>query len=366
MIKPTFLIDRNKTINNILNMKQKMISANIGFRPHFKTHQSHAIGNLFKEVGIGKITVSSLSMAEYFLEDDWQNITIAFPFNLLELDFLNEIKQKFQNFNFYLLFDNLDSITIANKKLNSEYNAFLKIDTGYHRAGIDADDIISISQHIDLINHSKNLNFVGFLSHAGHTYKSKSINEIQSYHLENKNKLINLKKHFGENLILSTGDSPSALTQVDFTGIDELRPGVFVFNDLMINKLTKIDKSNISVAVACPVISHYYERNQILIYGGAVHLSKDYLIDTNCKPYFGEAYRLDSYHWETTTDNYIGKVSSISQEHGLITLDGSSNYIPKQSEMIAILPIHSCLTADKYNSYLLDGDKVKNMNHTNR
>ena len=209
-----------------------------------------------------------------------------------------------------------------------------------------------------------NANFAGFLSHAGHTYKSNSIDEIQTFHLENLSKLINLKNHFGQNLILSTGDSPSVLTQVDFNGIDELRPGVFVFNDLMINKLTKIDKCNISVAVACPVISRYTSRNQILIYGGAVHLSKDYLLDADCNPYYGEAYRLDSYHWETTSDNYIGKVTSLSQEHGLITLDESSNYIPKQSEMIAILPIHSCLTADKYNSYLLDGKIVQNMNHT--
>ena len=61
------------------------------FRPHFKTHQSHLIGQWFREEGVTKITASSLSMAAYFAEDGWDDITVAFPVNIREMDTINEL-----------------------------------------------------------------------------------------------------------------------------------------------------------------------------------------------------------------------------------------------------------------------------------
>ncbi len=40
-------------------MAQKATNANVLFRPHFKTHQSKGIGDLFREQGVTRIAVSS-------------------------------------------------------------------------------------------------------------------------------------------------------------------------------------------------------------------------------------------------------------------------------------------------------------------
>ena len=64
--KPTFLIDEIKCKSNINFMAEKAASHNLIFRPHFKTHQSLEIGSWFKEIGVSKITVSSIEMASYF------------------------------------------------------------------------------------------------------------------------------------------------------------------------------------------------------------------------------------------------------------------------------------------------------------
>ena len=61
---------------------------NLVLRPHFKTHQSIEIGNWFKEKGVTSITVSSIKMAEFF-SSEWDDITIAFPLNILEIDKLS-------------------------------------------------------------------------------------------------------------------------------------------------------------------------------------------------------------------------------------------------------------------------------------
>jgi len=63
---PTLIIDKQKVNRNITRMLGKAESANVIFRPHFKTHQSTEIGELFKQKGVKRITVSSVSMALYF------------------------------------------------------------------------------------------------------------------------------------------------------------------------------------------------------------------------------------------------------------------------------------------------------------
>ena len=82
---PTLLLDKNKCLTNLNFMVQKAGNYNLSFRPHFKTHQSLEIGRWYKDFGIDKITVSSLQMAVYFAEE-WTDITVAFPVNILEID----------------------------------------------------------------------------------------------------------------------------------------------------------------------------------------------------------------------------------------------------------------------------------------
>ncbi|MBN1949779.1 MAG: alanine racemase, partial [Bacteroidales bacterium] len=89
--KPTLLLDKAKCLRNIEKMSHRARRANVGFRPHFKTHQSIEIGNWYRDFGVSRITVSSFDMAEYFARAGWQDILVAFPFNPLEINRLNEL-----------------------------------------------------------------------------------------------------------------------------------------------------------------------------------------------------------------------------------------------------------------------------------
>ena len=91
--KPTLLLNKEKSFNNILKVQKKIKNSNVEIRPHFKTHQSLEIGKWFKEFGINKITVSSVSMAKYFSKD-WDDITIAFPLNIHEINDIIKLQEK--------------------------------------------------------------------------------------------------------------------------------------------------------------------------------------------------------------------------------------------------------------------------------
>ncbi|MDD4646297.1 MAG: alanine racemase, partial [Bacteroidales bacterium] len=72
-------------------MAAKASRSGVIFRPHFKTHQSLTIGRWFREAGTRYITESSLVAAGYFASDGWNDITVAIPVNLREIDQINRL-----------------------------------------------------------------------------------------------------------------------------------------------------------------------------------------------------------------------------------------------------------------------------------
>ena len=348
--RPTLILDKQKCLNNIKFMVEKGKKNNLKFRPHFKTHQSSIIGNWFRDFGVKSITVSSVEMAEYFADNGWNDITIAFPFNMLEIEKINELAAKI-NLNILIISEN--SLDFLIKKIKHKIGFFIEIDTGYHRTGISAEDIPKIEEILNKTKNSELINFRGFLTHAGNTYQAKSRKEISDIHFDSIQKMQKIKVYFRNDfpeLQISIGDTPSCTLLEDFHGVDEIRPGNFVFYDLMQKNLGVCSNEQIAVVVACPVIARYPERNEIIIYGGAVHLSKEYLLHEDGSKMFGKIVKFNENKWtEPLSGMYL---SSLSQEHGTIKVDSSGFDKIRIGEVVGILPVHSCLTANLHKFYL--------------
>jgi D-serine deaminase-like pyridoxal phosphate-dependent protein len=347
--QPTLLIDKTICVANIKRILEKANSQNCTFRPHFKTHQSAEIGNWFKALGIDKCTVSSMQMAQYFANAGWKDITVAFPFNILETDILNEIAR---NTNVNICIESVEVGEYLNVHVNSTIGLFIKIDAGYHRTGVDAGDNNYINQIIQTFANNKKIAFQGFLQHAGHTYHVQGKSEVRKIHDATISSLKRLKKQFvGKypDLILSTGDTPSCSICDDFSDIDELRPGNLAFYDVMQANIGACNYSDIAVAMACPVVAKHTDRNEIIIYGGAVHFSKDFILNIDGQKVFGLVSR-DSKDWaKVDPDAYIKK---LSQEHGTIHANDELLKKIKVGDILYCLPVHSCLTANLMNGYL--------------
>ncbi len=358
--RPTLLIDSQKCKNNIKRMAEKAWKNNVEFRPHFKTHQSHEIGSWFRECGVDKLTVSSVQMAQYFAEDGWGNITIAFPLNMLEIAEINELAKAIT---LNVLVESKKVLQFAEDSLQSKVGVFVKIDTGYHRTGIPIDNLDEIDKLIKCFSGKNKCQFKGFLAHNGHTYKASSIKEIERIHFNTLDKLKALKAKYIQafpNLTLSLGDTPSMSVLNDFRDIDEIRPGNFVFYDLMQSNLDVCLEEDIAVAMACPVVAKHKDRNQIVIYGGGVHFSKESL-KINDQIFFGKLVLLENNMWTILPRSYY--LTSLSQEHGIIQLDKMMINKITVGGLVGILPVHSCLTADKHKFYLTEASQTTKKFH---
>ncbi len=352
--KPTLIINTSILRNNISDMLGKIDNIN-AFRPHFKTHQSIETGNIFKSFGVSKITVSSVSMAKYF-SSEWNDITIAFPVNLFELDDINEIAEVTK---LNLLIESLDTARYLEQRLLKPTDVYIKIDTGYNRTGLHphSKDIDSV---IKYANQTDKLIFKGFLTHAGNTYTSKGQKEIDD--ILNNNYLIlgELKRRYIKDypgLIISYGDTPSCSLANNLNMFDEIRPGNFAYYDIMQYHIGSCRLEDIAVAVACQVVAIHPERNEIVIYGGAVHLSKESIDGDNGFQLFGYIVEFSP---EITYDSgninkesliwykpVVGTyLSNLSQEHGIIKASDDFIKRTKPGDLIGILPVHACLAAD--------------------
>lgn len=356
--KPTLIIDELKCKENIIRMSSKAKNNNLTFRPHFKTHQSLEIGRWFKEMGVTKITVSSLSMAQYF-SADWHDMTIAFPINILEIDTINQLaKSSIIN----LSIENKESVSFLSKNLKYPINVFLKIDVGYHRTGIEPSNIDLIDTLLDELASNPLMSFVGFLGHAGHTYKCRTHEAIKEIHAQSLKVMSTLKERYANqypDLIISLGDTPSCSVAEDFSGVDEIRPGNFVFYDLTQNQIGSNAISQIAVAVACPIVAIHKNRSEIVVYGGGAHLSKDRMEDVE-GAVFGRVAKKIKNGWGPVIPNTY--VKGLSQEHGIVSVPKSEIDNYKIGDYLIILPVHSCMTANLMKSYTtLDGKIISRL-----
>lgn len=339
--KPSLIVDKEKCIRNIRKMKAKADKANVLFRPHFKTHQSASIGEWFREEGVEAITVSSISMAKYFADNGWKDISVAFPLNILEMEEINALAERIT---LNLLVESVGSVRFLKHYLSSNINLYIKIDTGYHRTGIWCENIEEIQNVVDEIKGTEKTEFIGFLTHSGQNYHAKDEEEIRNNHGEVLRIMSELKDYFKKdnpNIISSIGDTPSCSIVEEYYGIDELRPGNFVFYDLDGFIQGRCDDDELAVAMACPVVAKHDERKEIIIYGGGVHFSKEYIDTGDGNKLYGSIVKFDGDEWTPIIAG--GYLASLSQEHGVLKVSEELFKEIEIGELLGIVPVHSCM-----------------------
>ncbi len=352
ILSPTLVLDEARARANIRFMADKAAAQKLIFRPHLKTPQSIDVARWYRDVGVTRVTVSSIDMAEYFASDGWTDITLAIPLNIREWPRILALASRIQ------LNLVIDSEAVLDLIPDSRFpmSIFIKIDAGYHRTGIPADDLTRIEILVHKIR-SSGFEFAGFITHAGHSYSCRSHSEIRALHEAQLRQLIPLKRFGG---ILSIGDTPTLTVSEHFTGIDEIRPGNFIFYDMKMVQISACTPEQIAVCMVAPVISTHPDRNEVIINAGSVHFSKDSFVDDAGQQRFGQVVKLTDSGWGDVIDGAY--VRSLCQEHGFVT--GPSEYIHslKIGDLVGVLPIHSCLTADCMGEFLtLSRDRFRMM-----
>lgn len=367
IVKPTLLLNIERAKQNISRMVEKAYHQSVRFRPHFKTHQSATIGEWFREAGVTAITVSSVDMAQYFARHGWDDITIAFPVNLRQVDELNELAR---SIHLGLLVESVETVNYLTHHLTAPVDVWIEIDDGSNRTGIRWDNLERVFQLLTFSKDTNNFRVRGLLTHAGRIYHAASPVEIIKIYNETVRRMEFIQKYIAEqglNLEISVGDTPGCTLCKNFGPVDEIRPGNFVLYDAMQLAMGVCKPRDIAALVACPLVAKYPERGEVIIYGGASHLSKD-TVRVDGQNTFGlvatlkeEDVGLKNNPWFSVVKG--GFVARVTQEHGVVYLPEPYLHRVKVGELIYIIPAHVCLTVSLLGEYYsADGQIIKTMN----
>lgn len=359
--QPTLLIDEKIARCNIDRMAARAKNNAVVFRPHFKTHQSVEVGEWFRDYGVMKITVSSVEMAEYFAQYGWQDITIAFSLNIRQLSRIQVLARKVH---LGVLVENPEEVESLAGLTECSMDVWLKVDVGNHRTGLDWQDEVAVSTLCQKISQAPALRLKGLLTHSGHTYKAASKNDVCAIFREGIDRLNALRKRLElqgiTGLQISVGDTPGCTLCEDWSGADEVRPGNFVYYDAQQYVAGVCQFEDIAAAVACPVVAKHPSRGEVILYGGAIHLSKDFQMMGGGKSY-GLACLQEGDRWGEPIPGAV--VKALSQEHGVVEVPGVAFEKIKVGDLLFIIPAHSCLTVQVLRRGLtLDGRVISTLN----
>ena len=355
---PSLVLDAGRVRRNAERMSEHITRLGAALRPHVKTHKCVEVARIQTGGGAGRITVSTLAEARAFAAHGFKDITYAVPIEPGKFDEAIELARLCERF--ALITDDSSIPPLldeAARRASVTLDLFLKVDCGYHRCGVEPDrpEALEIPRRIAAARH---LRFAGVLTHAGHSYHARSREELLSIARHERDLMAEfaarLRSDGVEVPTVSVGSTPTATHSEHLEGVDEARPGNYIFFDAFQATLGSCAFEDCALTVLAAVVHRDRARRKVVLDAGAVALSKDrgpVGLDDAC----GYGRVLDLEGAETGL-----RVGSLSQEHGEVPVeDDRALDALHVGARVRVLANHSCLAAAQHTHYhVLEGSRV--------
>ena len=342
---PALLLDLDRLDANLFWMAERARRLGVALRPHIKTHKCIEIARRQADLGARGLTVSTLYEARCFADHGFDDLTWAFPLVPGRLAEALELAGRVTLRLVIDSFEALDALEGADRLLR----VLLKVDCGYHRAGVDpaGPEVLELARRITA---SPRLGFDGLLTHSGHAYKVGRPADRLAVARQERDVMVRCAARLRAAGIavptVSVGSTP-AMTAVDhLEGVDEIRPGNYALYDYTQTVLGSCAVSACAATVLTSVVSRPAGADHAVVDAGALTMSKEPGPGEND---FGRVFA----DHETGRLEPDLRLTSLSQEHGIV------NGRPALGERLRVLPNHSCLTVAQFDElHVVRGEEV--------
>ena len=345
---PALLIDLDSIENNLETMQKKADTCGARLRPHIKAHKIPEFAQTQVRLGAVGITASKVSEAEIMADAGIKDIFIAnqivTPTKLKRLATLS------QRVNLSVGLDSpagakilSDVFSASGKKIDY----VIEVDSGLNRCGV-APGLPAV-ELFKAIKHFPGLRFKGIFTHAGQVYGKQTREEVMAVSKLESETMVetsNCFKGIGvEPEVVSVGSTPTMRVWEGYAGINEIRPGNYIFLDAIQVALGVADPKACALTVLATVTSRP-ARDRVVIDAG----SKVFALDKG-------AHGKEMLKGYGIVLNKNAVLDRLSEEHGIMLLD--SNEELEVGDTVRIIPNHACTVinlSDK--AYGIRGGKV--------
>jgi D-serine deaminase-like pyridoxal phosphate-dependent protein len=355
---PALLLDAGKLEANCRRMRERLQSHGVVLRPHVKTAKSVEVTQRALDAPAGAITVSTVREAEYYVDHGFRDILYAVGLVSSKVPRLAELVKRGAKVR--AIVDSVEAareLNAATAKAGVSIPALIEIDSDGHRAGIRPGDreLLEVAEALGDSLH-------GVMTHAGDSYNCSTVDAIRDVAARERDAVVTsagmLRRAGHECPVVSVGSTPTATFANNFAGVTEVRPGVYVFHDLVMAGLGVCRVEDIAISVLAAVIGHQKEKSWILVDAGWMALSRD---RGTAKQRVDQGYGLVCDVAGNPIEDLI--VADANQEHGIVARRGGGEIDLRRfpiGSLMRILPNHACATGAQHAEYhvLRDGEPV--------
>lgn len=344
---PALLIDLDIMERNLERVASYTKQHGLRLRPHIKTHKIPALARRQIELGAAGVTVAKVGEAEVMSAAQPPEILVAYPvLGWRKLDRLMPIARKTK------LTVALDSLTAARQLSEAAREADVTVgvlaetDVGLGRVGVQpGDELVELAHKLAQLSC---LELRGIAFYPGHI---KAMDAEGERTVEALSEL--LSKALGDfdraglcRDIVSGGSTPTLFHSHKVTGLNEIRPGTYIFNDRNTVACGACQLEDCAASILTTVVSTA-RKEGMMIDGGSKTFFSDKLV--------------------TGEDNLFGYVIDapdasffrMNEEHGYVDLSASEKRFDI-GDRVRVIPNHICVAMNLHEwVYGVRGENVE-------
>ena len=334
---PVPVVDLDRLAHNLDRMAAYATLHGLRLRPHVKTHKSPRIAAEQLRLGAVGLTCATLREAEV-MSEVCTDILVAYP--PVGAARLERLAMLPAGVRVAVAADDahaLDALSVAARLGHRTIDVMVEADLGMHRVGVTSPEkAVAIARQID---RASSLRFAGLQFYPGHIRGKVSEQDAALAQLgRDIAQYVDALRDAGlPPAIVSGGSTPAAWRMHEVPGVNEVRPGTYVYNDRTTAQIGACDWEDCALTVLATVVS-------VSVKGQAV-------VDAGTKALGREPLRAEGDGYGALLDHPEVIVSRMSEEHGILDLSRSP-WRPRLGDQVRIVPNHVCIAVHLFDEII--------------
>jgi D-serine deaminase-like pyridoxal phosphate-dependent protein len=342
---PAILIDVDVMEANLQRVAAYAREHGLRLRPHTKTHKIPALGARQVALGAVGLTVAKVGEAQVMIESGTPDLLVAYP--VIGRSKLDRLMQVARKANVTVALDSLAAaaqLSGAARAAQVSVGVLVEVDAGMGRVGVAPGDLTPLARAMGNLPH---LEFLGFTFYPGHI---KQLDEAGHTAIGQLSALVaslvrECKAAGVPARIVSGGSTPALYESHLVEGLNEIRPGTYIFNDRNTAEAGACSWSDCAATILTTVVST--RPGQMIVDGGSKTFSSDRTAAPG-DPTFGLLREAPG-----------ALFHKMNEEHGFIDLRRAERQDFAVGDRVRVLPNHICVAINLHEQvYGVRGEEV--------
>ena len=344
---PAVIVDLDVMDANLSRMADYCRKHELLLRPHTKTHKIPELAKRQIASGATGITVAKIGEAEVMLEAGITDILIAYP--IVGAAKTKRLATLADRAKITVSLDSEEAasaIAEAASRKGATVGILIELNVGFDRCGVGNE--VEVVRLANKITSLRGLEFKGLMFFPGHF---GVLPEQRSLLRAQVNEFLDrvFEACAREQLplsIVSGGSTPAAYESDFFHGVNEVRPGTYIFNDRNTVGVSAASLNDCALSVLVTVVSTG-------VPGRAV-------IDGGSKTFSSDRYQAeDGSGFGLVKEDHAAQIERLSEEHGHLNITRSDRRY-KVGDRLSVIPNHVCTTVNMHDEiYGIRGEQVE-------